>query len=367
MIKVDKNKYDEFLGLFDELSWHLSSLAVLEGNNPGELYISDNKDRSSAFLISPEGCYLAGNPDNKTFNVSLKKFFEGDFLRKWKTEEFELVFNPKWESTAFWIFQKRPLFKYNRFHYTIKISDFNWHRLDIGDKFKPISLKPDFVKNNLKISNMDHINKWILNNWGNYDNFKKRGFSFYILVNNPVLSWSVCDCIYQDRCEIGIHTDPKHRKQGLASNVVNAMLNHAFKSGIKEIGWHCAADNTGSYKTAEKAGFTKEREYYAYFGSRDEKKHYFTRTICFLFIDHNITKARECWQKASLKYDYESYFYYDIACGFALNKVNKDAFLNLKKAIKLGFNDKDHLLNDKDLNNIHTDPEWEKVITLLKN
>ena len=64
--------------------------------------------------------------------------------------------------------------------------------------------------------------------------------------------------------EIGISTDPDHRRKGLATAAVRAALSAASAAGFTEIGWHCLASNRGSLAVARAAGFVETHRYRAY-------------------------------------------------------------------------------------------------------
>jgi len=268
MIKIGVNNYYKCIKIFRELNWHLSSLAVLAGNNPGEVLVDSLQNPESVFMISPEGCYLAGEAENDKFIAEMKEYFENDFIQNWTEDEFEVIFLPKWKTASKIIFGSRPLIGYKRFHYTVDLKKFT---VDVNAQIFPIGT--EFVRNNLQLKNMDHIKNWIMNNWGSYKKYDETGFGNYYLAEDRILSWSVCDCIYKNRCEIGIWTDDENRRKGFASNVVRSMLKSAKDRGMTEVGWHCSSDNIGSYKTAEKAGFRKEREYFAYYGFIDKNRY----------------------------------------------------------------------------------------------
>ena len=87
-----------------------------------------------------------------------------------------------------------------------------------------------------------------------------------------VVSWSIADCVSGERCEIGIHTLPEYRRQGLATITAAAAVDFAFSHGFKVVGWHCDDDNVGSWKTAEKVGFFKERDYVFYLHAFDSQE-----------------------------------------------------------------------------------------------
>ncbi|MCK4978810.1 MAG: GNAT family N-acetyltransferase, partial [Candidatus Delongbacteria bacterium] len=57
-------------------------------------------------------------------------------------------------------------------------------------------------------------------------------------------------------CELDIETEEEFRRQGLAFAVAHATIREAFRVGYEKIAWGCDASNEGSWKTAEKLGFT---------------------------------------------------------------------------------------------------------------
>jgi hypothetical protein len=73
------------------------------------------------------------------------------------------------------------------------------------------------------------------------------------------------DCIHNESVEIGIKTLSDYRKQGYASLAVNSLITKLNEAGIKNIGWHCMATNTGSIKTALKCGFREVTNYEGYY------------------------------------------------------------------------------------------------------
>lgn len=268
MQRLEKKNYPLFKSMFEEVAWELSSLAVVSGNNPGAIWF-DEEFSDAAFMHSPEGWLLAGNQKSKGFCHALREWFENKFIPwgdKAGLKEFDVFFLPRWEAASKIIFQERPLIRYPRRHYVCYFDE--WTKIlveaPLGSELR--LLDSEFILHNKKFRNMGHIRSWVINNWGSFENFDEKGFAFAVIDDNVVLSWSVADCIFENKCEIGIHTDEKFRRQGLASITVKAMLQYAFNKGYKEVGWHCADDNQGSWRTAEKCGFRMEREYYGYYG-----------------------------------------------------------------------------------------------------
>lgn len=57
--------------------------------------------------------------------------------------------------------------------------------------------------------------------------------------------------------------------------------------------------------------------------------------------------------------------YYNLACSLALKKRDSEALTNLRKAISLGYDDFDWLMQDPDLENLKGNPSFRKLISTL--
>jgi RimJ/RimL family protein N-acetyltransferase len=72
------------------------------------------------------------------------------------------------------------------------------------------------------------------------------------------------DMVVGERVEVGIWTDPRFRRQGLARLAVAGAVAVARGRGLRRMGWHCLASNTGSLNVALKSGFSVVAEYDAF-------------------------------------------------------------------------------------------------------
>ena len=55
--------------------------------------------------------------------------------------------------------------------------------------------------------------------------------------------------------------------------------------------------------------------------------------------------------------------WYNLACSYALVGQKDNAFASLERAIKLGYNDVDWMMKDKDLKTLHADPRFKKLLS----
>lgn len=58
--------------------------------------------------------------------------------------------------------------------------------------------------------------------------------------------------------------------------------------------------------------------------------------------------------------------HYNLACSLALCKKRPDALKSLRKAVDLGYNDRDWMEQDPDLEILKADPEFKQLLSQLK-
>lgn len=273
--KLDPANYDKVRPLFRALEFHLSSAAVLDGNNPGQVFVDDPAGPQSAFMFSPEGCYLTGNPDNDTFNRALNEAIHGQVLGEQIKMLFLVCSSDSWHKPLATVLHPHQPTTIPRRHYVCRQlkrdgrasvpAGFAVHRLD------------ESLLNRPGLDIPDHIIGWMDGNWGSTANFLQRGFGFVTLHADAageaqLVSWSLADCRSGDACEIGIHTVKPYRQRGLATLTAAAAVEYALSHGFSMVGWHCSEDNLGSFGTAEKVGFERERNYTMYYASLNREE-----------------------------------------------------------------------------------------------
>ena len=262
--ELDKTDYAAVRPLLHLLAWHLTSAAVLDGNNSGRVFVDDLANPQTAFMFSPEGCYLAGNPDNDAFNRALNHAIYTGEVPGEKVNALFFVYHPEsWEARLTALLDPRPPIMMPRRHYVCRQVKYDW-RANLPDGFAVHRINEALLSQaGLKIPG--HMHGWMENNWGSTTGFLERGFGFVSIHDDEVVSWSLADCVSGDACEIGIHTGETFRRRGLATITATVAVEHALSNGFAMVGWHCPEDNHGSIGTAEKVGFERERDYTMYY------------------------------------------------------------------------------------------------------
>jgi len=269
--ELNESDYGKVRPLFLPLEFQLSIFAVLDGINPGRCFVDNVCDPSTAFLFSPEGCYLAGEP-NPEFISALNKAISNQIIidENWQMLAFVLA-SDEWNKCLIDVCRPRIPIIIPRRHYICREPTLEWQVL-VPDGFAISRITSELLnRSGLKIP--DHVHSWIKCNWDSASYFLENGFGFVSLHNDEVTSWCIADCVTGSCCEVGIHTAIDYRRLGLATVTAAATADYALSNGFSMVGWHCDDSNRGSSSTAKKVGFKMERNYTAYYVFLDEATH----------------------------------------------------------------------------------------------
>lgn len=269
MYELRQGDYESVRPLFEPLRFHLTSAAVLDGNNPGRVFVDDAARPRTAFMLSPEGCYLAGDPDNGAFNRAFNRRVVSERALGDDVRVLFLVIHPeRWRDRLVGLLAPHAPMTMERRHYVCRAVRYDWRtHLPEGCEVQRIDRA---LLDSSRLTVPDHVMGWMENNWGSIDRFLRDGFGFVTVSEGAIVSWSLTDCVSRSQCEIGIRTVPAHRRRGLATATATAAVEHALSHGFTTVGWHCPEDNVGSIGTAEKVGFRRERDYAAYYAYLSE-------------------------------------------------------------------------------------------------
>ncbi len=269
MRELRRADYEMVRTLFRPLRFHLASAAVLDGDSPGRVFVDDPTRPRTAFMLSPEGGYLAGDPDDGAFNRAFNRDIVSRRALGKDVRVLSLVVHPeRWQERLPTLLDPYPPMVKRRRHYVCRALSYDW-RAHLPDDcaVRPIDRS---LLDNSRFTVPDHAMGWMENNWGSISSFLRDGFGFVTVSAGEIASWSLADCVSGEQCEIGIRTLPAHRRRGLATATAAAAVDHALSHGFAAVGWHCPDDNLGSIGTAEKVGFRRERDYVAYWALLDE-------------------------------------------------------------------------------------------------
>jgi RimJ/RimL family protein N-acetyltransferase len=336
--------------LFADLSFNLIISAMIEGTSPGKIYVDDLANPTTCFLSSAEGCYLAGEAHNDSFNADLKQHLFSAFLQDEDYIVLECT-STEWEATLDDIFQGRVV-KYPRSYYTFEQMKLDWEN-EIPNGISVEQVNAAFITRT-QLTNMDKVIAAIHSNWNSADEFFKDGFGVCLVNETDVISWCMADCVSGVRCEIGIHTDARFQKRGFASLTVSATVAQALSRGLTEIGWHCWEHNHASNKTAQKVGFQFRRPYEAYLCLANEERHWLEQGL-FQERKRNYREAIAWYEKTQSEWAY----FLAARCYAPLGEY-EEAIKALTQAMALGWNEPDYLKAEQ-FKPLHELAEWKAL------
>ena len=249
-------------GVCAGLESQLACRSVLAGWNPGRVFVDDRSAPTAAFVLTAEGGCLAGDPAADRLVVGLDQLFAGTGELRYSQVPF-FVDSDAWLPVLQQLSSGGKVACIPRRTYLCREVTMDWR-----ERVPPEAATGVVDAEGLAGDRFDlppHLQRWIRSNWGTSEALLAKGFGVVSRYSDIVVSWSLCDCVWEDACEIGIHTHPEWRRQGLAAITAAAATEHALASGCSVVGWHCNEENVGSAKTAERVGYTLERTHKMYF------------------------------------------------------------------------------------------------------
>ncbi len=253
MFKLHSREYSKIIPFIKSQN-ELSVFAVIHNIMPGEVYVN-SLEKPTAVLIQTSECNLvAGDITDAEFNSRIVE--ELDFWDQLTPD------TPEWSDIIPSIHKNPYIRKYKRCRYILTRDIFKECTVVLKEGFVLEKVDVNVMKKS-GYENAEKLLKWV-EEWGSIQNFEKYGTGYYIHKDNVIVSWSVSDCSFEKVIAIGINTDERYRKNGLAKMVVSATIKDCFAKGYEKIEWLCVATNKGSRVLAETLGFQFKNEYYSY-------------------------------------------------------------------------------------------------------
>lgn len=361
-LSLPPDRYELIRPLVIALDHHLILEAVIIGYSPAAVFVDCLDTPQTAFIKSPEGDFLVGEPNNEAFNAGLIAWIEEHLI---KGTEDEVVFesvSESWVATVKTILARRPPLAYERYYY--ETSGVKLTPPPLDPAFKLQFVTPDFIAQT-HIKNIAVVQESITSNWTSAALFFAKGFGYCILHDDEVVSWSVVDCVAEKRCEIGIHTAPEFQRRGLATALIATVVEYAISHGFQRIGWHCWVDNWGSIGVAEKVGLVQKQRYMAYIALHNEMiNHAFAGSKSLQVQDYS--NAEGFYEAAIRTANAESrYFlprvYFEQARVQAGLGKDEAALNSLHEAVRLGLQYTEKMFAVAEFAHLHKTAAWQAL------
>jgi GNAT superfamily N-acetyltransferase len=295
--KLEPAEYHMALPLLATVEHALIAQSVAEGTIPGWVAVDSPDQPRTALVSAPAAEYVIGDCSNSQFNQALASMIREEIIPQGREKGwavFNLHYWPDgWEQLLDDVFADTVVVKNYQRYYQFANRRIEWQgTVPRGFTLGPID---GALLEQQDLENMARIRDSAEGDFGSAEAFLQRGFGFCLLHGDVVASWCTSDAVSGNRCEIGIHTDRRYRRRGLATITVAATVDHCLSHGLTEIGWHCWSQNLPSAAVAEKVGFEEVTHHHAI--------HIWLNPIDGLLVNGNLALMRHQFGKATAFYE----------------------------------------------------------------
>ncbi len=364
---------DRFAGvrpLFAGFDYSLSLQAAIDGASPGRIFVDEVDSPRAGLALTVEGYLLAGEHDDPAILDALRlllrdSIFTGQVYVN-GDDSLSLAVHPKaWEARLPELIPTQEPLKLTRYHYLCRRASLDW-RGSLPQGYALRRIDRDLVADpGLVLPEDFDPGGDIEACWGSVDRFLEQGIGFCALHGGEVVSHCNADCAASGQVDVGVYTHPAHRRKGLAAATAAATVEHCLSHGFRRVGWHCNAENVASWKTAERAGFCRNREYVYYWYAYDRVEHWLELGWYSLSRgDH--AKAAGCYEQAFAACPEQPEGCYRAAALAWAHLGEADRALGaLSLAVDRGSRHAEWARRQPAFGLLHGLPEWERVLARM--
>lgn len=265
---LPKNKYHQLNDPIKEINFNtLFAEAVIDQKINGEIFVDDIENPKTFYVIHPYGMTLLfGESNNEIFNSEFRNYAL-NISKKRNKFEWMQTFPESWDHVLIQLFgDKLITSSANSEQKETGIIELNTR---VNFKFNEedfLRMKKPVVDSDITIKRTDRNVFRVMPGsvvpscfWESEDDFLENGIGFSLFYKNKLASTAYSSCINATQLELGIETVAEFRGMGFAKYVCQALIDYCIENKFEPI-WACRLENTGSYKLAQKLGFTPSLE-----------------------------------------------------------------------------------------------------------
>ncbi|HNN13353.1 MAG TPA: GNAT family N-acetyltransferase [Anaerolineales bacterium] len=262
MIELPHNKYELVRPLLLSMDIHLIGRSILARKTPVQIFVDNIEQPRALFAQAGHRFILAGEASLIDFNAAIQNHFVNTLLPEFQkngVEGFPIYYGlPEWEDKISNLLPGQEIIHADREYFTCTELKQNWHKI-LPEGFQVLPVNADLLSKGFKYT--DTLKEEMTSERPSVEDFLDKSFGVCAIHENELAGWCLSEYNTDGRCEIGIETISEYRKRGLATALTLALLEHAFSTGLNEVGWHCFKRNVPSSQTARKAGLEKACDY----------------------------------------------------------------------------------------------------------
>jgi RimJ/RimL family protein N-acetyltransferase len=371
MHELEPGAFARARGLFSGFDYSLSVEAAIEGNNPGRIFVDDADAPRTALALTVEGYLLAGDYHNPETVDALRclfrdRIFSGEVFVNGDWSMSLAVHPESWEARLPALIPTHEAERSARYHYLCQELALDW-RQHLPEGYTVRRVDPA-LWHDPGVHFPESVREWIdlEEVWGTEENFFAKGVSFAVLHGDEVVAWCTPDCVAGDRIDVGIFTLPAHRRTGLATVAVAATVEQCLRQGFRAVGWHCNADNVGSWKTAERVGFARNREYVYYYYIYDPVDH-LAELGWYHYRQGDYAQTVHYYEQVfAQREDNPDYYYHLAALAWAHLGNQEKALQHLQSAADHGWGHAEWTRQQEAFAILHGMPAWDAVLAQME-
>lgn len=266
IFEIEKANFSIIRNLLDETMDNIEIKAVIEGINPGWVFVDSQKSPQTAMVWAKgiQGFYFVGDPNNPDFNNCINDFIDNEIEPKAVKQglnRFEFSGETEnWCSVLEEIFINKKLEKSQQYIYKLKKDswqDYQKRKLKDGFELRKINQEIFYDK---KIKNINFLSLEIQRWWNSTEEYLNKTFGYCIMFDNKIVSYCICNFSHGDICTIGIETLDEFRRNGLSQVATEAFVENCLDNQLIPH-WECMESNLPSRALAEKLKFNRDSIY----------------------------------------------------------------------------------------------------------
>ncbi|WP_308634938.1 GNAT family N-acetyltransferase [Paenibacillus silvisoli] len=265
MILLAKSDYDRVRPLLSDMAYHpVFAYSVIDGIQSGQVFVNNEPHPTSALIANGYGVYLfVGTGDDERFMSEAAGYLLDDrnhaqyYDLYASTPELLAAINERLAGQTVVLQRSSFAFDYAQFQHL---------RASLNNRHDPYVMKR--VEGALFDKYQQEMDASYESLWSSSQHFTDRGFGYCLLKEDEFAS--VCNSMFVGGgyADIDIVTADPYQKQGLATNVGAAFIEHCLHHQLVP-NYNCDAGNGRSIQLAAKLGFVKQQEYPMLWWHRD--------------------------------------------------------------------------------------------------
>lgn len=249
----------------------LEAKAVIEGVNPGRVFVDDTDSPSSGliWLGNNDGFIFIGDEKNEEFNNDLNNFIDTVIIPEAKIvglNWFEGIGNHrKWNITIENVLISRKLGSWNQKVYTLQKIDYKYNcEPEIEQGYKVVKISETLIENyDYSIRNIEFLQSKILEFWSSTESFFNNDLGYCVVYKNEIVSVCFSGFVVGNVHCIDIETLDRYQGKKLAQKIANCFVKDCLDKNFVPY-WDCMESNKPSIAVAENIGFSNVFNYIGY-------------------------------------------------------------------------------------------------------